>query len=97
METMADLSQRVGVDLWTYQASSGGSIEKALDYLAPYADSNTPWPYSDDNTPLTQGNRDKLIGELLQGQTAYGTFTKWLNLLPSSTLAANETNLFVDS
>src|SRR5262249_37422027 len=38
MMSMAELSERVGVNLWKYQAADGQSIRTALDYLTPYLD-----------------------------------------------------------
>jgi hypothetical protein len=41
---LAELGRQVGLDLWSYEAPrGGGSIRKALDYLAPYADTALKW------------------------------------------------------
>ena len=41
---LAELGRAVGVNLWSYEApGGGGSIRKALDYLAPYADTALEW------------------------------------------------------
>lgn len=94
--TMADLAQRVGVNLWAYQAKDGASIRKAMDYLAPYANSNTPWPHNHLGVPLTPSNRATLIPELLQARNAYSsTYTQWLNDLSASAVASDQTQLFV--
>ena len=37
-ERLAELGRHVGVDLWHYEAPSGGSIHKAALFVAPYAD-----------------------------------------------------------
>jgi hypothetical protein len=42
---LAKLAELVGVDLWNYSNKNGGSIKKALDWLAPYATHEKPWPY----------------------------------------------------
>jgi hypothetical protein len=42
---LASIGERVGIDLWRYQNSKGGSIQKAVDFLAPYTDLNTKWTY----------------------------------------------------
>jgi hypothetical protein len=42
---LADLGQRVGVDLWTFETHDGRSIRKALDFLAPFASGEKKWPY----------------------------------------------------
>jgi alginate lyase len=44
---LAELGRHVGVDLWSYESpggGGGGSIRKALDYLAPYTDAALKWP-----------------------------------------------------
>ena len=41
---LAEMGRHVGVDLWHYTAPSGGSIEKALLFVAPYADSTVKFP-----------------------------------------------------
>src|SRR5947208_12929390 len=42
----AELGRLVGVALCSYAAPDGGSIRKALDYVAPYVDGATHWPGS---------------------------------------------------
>ena len=42
---LAQMGDKVGVDLWSYESTDGRSIKKALDFLAPYADSSKKWPY----------------------------------------------------
>lgn len=44
---LAEMGRRVGVDLWTYEAPSGGSLRKALLFLAPYAEPSTKWEKPD--------------------------------------------------
>jgi Alginate lyase len=43
--TVATIGEKVGVNLWNYQSKDGRSIRKALDYLAPYAAGEKPWPH----------------------------------------------------
>jgi hypothetical protein len=45
MMSMAELSERVGVNLWKYQAADGQSIRTALDYLTAYLDGKPKWPH----------------------------------------------------
>ncbi|MEO8620206.1 MAG: alginate lyase family protein [bacterium] len=44
---LAEMGRHVGVDLWHYTSPSGGSIEKALLFVAPYADSTVKFPVPD--------------------------------------------------
>ncbi|MBX3738852.1 MAG: alginate lyase family protein [Candidatus Didemnitutus sp.] len=41
---VARIGQRVGVDLWNYEAPGSGSLKKAVAYLAPYNADPTKWP-----------------------------------------------------
>jgi len=45
MTTLADLSARVGVDLWNYQTPDGRGIRVALDWLLPYAIGESKWTH----------------------------------------------------
>ncbi len=42
---LAELGQNVGIDLWHYKLNNNASIEKALDFLVPYATGQQAWPY----------------------------------------------------
>jgi hypothetical protein len=44
LSTLAELARYVDVDLWHYQAPSGGSLRRALDRVAQYAPRPTEWP-----------------------------------------------------
>jgi len=43
-ERLAELGRHVGVDLWRYEAPSGGSLRKALLFAARFADPAVPRP-----------------------------------------------------
>lgn len=43
--TLAELGERVGVDLWNFRTTDGRSIRRALEYLYPFAVSEQKWPY----------------------------------------------------
>ncbi len=42
---LASVGERTGVDLWHYENSKGGSIQKAMDFLAPYTDPHVQWTH----------------------------------------------------
>lgn len=42
---LARLGEHVGMDLWNYRTEDGRCLQKALDFLIPYADSKNKWPY----------------------------------------------------
>ena len=65
---LAELGRHVGVDLWSYEAPSGGSIRKALDYVAPYADTTRKWP----GLEITPNAPDFLVLLLERARIAYG-------------------------
>src|SRR2546430_10172668 len=65
---LAELARHVGVDLWSYRSPRGGSIRKALDYLAPYADPRRKWP----GRQITPTEPDLLGLPLQQARLAYG-------------------------
>jgi Alginate lyase len=42
---LAQLSDRMGLDLWHYQSKDSRSLRRALDFLVPFAAGDRPWPY----------------------------------------------------
>ncbi|OVZ94798.1 alginate lyase [Yersinia frederiksenii] len=65
---MAQLADKVHIDLWRYQTPQNSSLIKALDFMAPFSDEQKKWPYhSLDNigvrlVPLMV-QADKALGE----------------------------------
>jgi hypothetical protein len=53
---LAALGERVGVDLWNYEAPNGGSLRKGVDFLVPFATGQKDWPYKQ----ITQFRRSAL-------------------------------------
>ena len=43
--TLAELGERVGVDLWHYRTPDGRGIRRALEYLHPFAVGEQGWPH----------------------------------------------------
>lgn len=64
---LADLANRIGVDLWHYQGPQGQSILKAVEFMAPYIDRSKKWPYQEIGRP----NRDDLVVLLMRAQAEY--------------------------
>lgn len=42
---LATMADAYGIDLWHFRAPEGGSLGRALDYVAPYADPQKVWPH----------------------------------------------------
>ena len=42
---LASIGQNLGIDLWHYRGPNGGSIYRALAFMAPYADPAKKWPF----------------------------------------------------
>lgn len=75
MATICQLLSTPGDDLWHYQAESGQSIQKGIEYLYPYIANKNKWPYPHDimiwdQWPVAQP-------ALLFGAVAYGN-KEWL-------------------
>jgi hypothetical protein len=43
--TLAELGERVDVDLWHYQTPEGRGLRRALEYLYPFAVGDAKWPH----------------------------------------------------
>jgi hypothetical protein len=76
---LAELGRHVGVNLWSYEAPGGGSIRKALDYLAPYADPAKRWSHEQ----ITPVSPSRLLLVLRLGELAYGD-PRYCALLPTT-------------
>jgi hypothetical protein len=44
---VAEVAERLGIDLWSYEGARGGSLRKAVDHLAAYWDRPGDWPWFD--------------------------------------------------
>jgi hypothetical protein len=44
LSRLAEIGRKVGVDLWHHEDASGGSLRRAIDRLAQFADSSAKWP-----------------------------------------------------
>jgi hypothetical protein len=76
MFRLAKLGELVGVDIWHFKAKDNASIRGALDYLAPYADSEKKWPHKQ----ISEPKRAKLLPLLRQGFQVYED-TEYMNMI----------------
>jgi hypothetical protein len=84
MMTMAELAERVEIDLWKYRTDDGRSIRAALDYLTPYLDGGKKWTAgSAKEYPVKP---ESLAGPLLRAARGLDAkvYTKLLEELPRS-------------
>ncbi len=65
---LADLGERTGVDLWTYQTSDGRSIRRALDYLLPFAGGEKKWEHQQ----ITEFKAQEIVPRLLEAASKFG-------------------------
>lgn len=65
---LAEMGRHVGVDLWHYTAPSGGSIEKALRFVAPYADSTVKFPTPD----IAEQGQDEFVRPMRRAAAQLG-------------------------
>ncbi len=88
---LAELGRQVGVDLWSYQSPEGGSIRKALDYVAPYADPSLTWP----GQQITPMEPDWPVLLLERARVAYGDarYGKLLEKIPAEAVRSNRAQL----
>jgi hypothetical protein len=91
---LAELGRSVGVDLWAYEAPGRGSIRKALDYIAPYADTTRQWP----GRQITPNAPDFLVLLLERARVAYGEqgagYGERARALPGDVLLSHRAQLF---
>ena len=92
---LAELGQKVGVDLWTYQAPSGASIRHALDYLAAFADTTNKW-HGEQITPIdgTRMLEVLRLGELVFKDLSY---TALIARMPADRVQSNRIQLLYPS
>jgi hypothetical protein len=84
MMSMAELAERVGVDLWRFRTKDGRSIRAALDYLTLFLDGQRPWPHARDRE--YPAKPAALAGPLIRATRAWGPdpYQRMLQALPRS-------------
>src|SRR5690606_6214338 len=48
-DRLVAISRKLGIELWDYESPDGGSIEKAFEWLVPYAKGVRRWEYSEES------------------------------------------------
>ncbi len=88
---LAELARHVGVDLWSYESPAGGSIRKALDYLAPHADPALEWP----GRQITPAEPDFLVLLLKRARVAYqdARYGELLRKIPGDVVLSHRAQL----
>jgi Alginate lyase len=64
---LAKIGDNIGFDLWNYKTRKGSGLQKALDYLLPYALGNETWPHKQ----IQLINKDRLRDLLCQATVHY--------------------------
>ena len=64
---LAKIADNIGIDLWNYETPLGSGLQKALDYLLPYALGKETWPH-EQFKPI---NTDRLLNLLCQATIHY--------------------------
>ena len=90
MFLMANLAEKVDVDLWN---AGDARLRAGLDYLAPYADPNKPWP----KPAIKKADRMKMFAILLMADRAYpdGNYLSMVEKLPIAERKTRRENLVV--
>lgn len=64
---LAKIGDSIGIDLWSYKTPQGSGLQKALDYLLPYALGKETWPHNQ----IKPINTDGLLDLLCQATIHY--------------------------
>ncbi len=91
LSRIAEVARRVGVDLWSYQAPSGGSLGKTVSLLAKYAGREQEWP----GEQIDEMSRTDLLRVIARARLALGSkdYTDALERLPRDVVAKDRSTL----
>jgi len=95
LSRIAEMARWVGLELWRYQAPSGGSLVVAIDRLAPFVDRQQEWP----DAQLDPVKPDLLLDTFLKARLALGdakgesTYDGVIARLPAKVAAADRSLL----
>ncbi|AHM73123.2 alginate lyase family protein [Yersinia hibernica] len=72
---MAQLADKVKIDLWHYQTPDGSGLIKALDFMAPFSSENNQWP-----SPSLDKFGIRLVPLMAQADKALGEnrYQQWI-------------------
>lgn len=87
LSRLAEMGRHVDVDLWHYQAPEGGSLPKAVRYLAYYVGSSEKWP----GPQIDAVSPDLILIDIRRAQFALNdpTFEQALQRLPRNVVATD--------
>jgi hypothetical protein len=96
MISMAELGERLGVDIWRLRTSDGRSIRAAIDYLTPYLEEGRVWPHGPAGSGSVQ--RGQLSGPLLRAMRGLGpeSYERFYLSLPRSERETRRERLLYD-
>ena len=80
LSRLAEVGAKLGVDLWHYEAPSGGSLKHAIDHLARYAPAPATWP----GKQIDAVEPDLLVIHFRRARVVYGdsSYTATLRAMP---------------
>ncbi|MDB4915215.1 MAG: glycosyl hydrolase family 88 [Gemmatimonadetes bacterium] len=80
---LAEMGRHVGVDLWHYSSPAGGTLEKAVLFVAPYADPSVKFPLPE----IGGEGAGEFLVPLLRAAAQLGdaSFTTALGFVPART------------
>jgi len=91
LNALATLGEHLGIDLWNYTNSEGGSMRKALDYILPAALDEKAWFHQE----IGSINLDELKPLLLNAERKFDKdiYSKWIEKLYGNNIDEIENQL----
>ena len=91
LSRLAEMGRHVGVDLWGYQAPSGGSIRRAIDHLAAHVGSPSTWP----GQQIVAIDLPEMLIHLRRAGTVYGgaVYSDVLRRMPAAVVREDRSAL----
>lgn len=74
--TVATLARKTGTDLWNYTTTENASLQKALDWLLPYATGEKKWEYQQ----ISNYNKGEIYPLLAQASIHFKEHKKYVQL-----------------